>query len=263
MANILISEKNRRELSPERDFPEATPVRRRYCILSSPRSGSTLLGRFLYETRMAGDPQEYFNPPLLVFERERSGNPKLSLNEFLKLMEARRTSPNGVFGMKVHYSQLLGVLGTNKPDGRVVGFLRKFGKLIWIRRRDRMGQAISQAIALRTQVWSSEDSRFGSEPEVHIHPFECVRTLRAVCGDDAGWEQFIRSAKLAVHEIWYEDLVADYEAQCRAVLAYLELDKDVPNIPAQPIERQSGDLNERVRRELSEYLGLLNGGTAR
>jgi len=259
MANIRISEKNRRELSPERDFPAKTPVSRRYCILSSPRSGSTLLGRFLHETRLAGDPQEYFNPPLLAIERERSGNPNLSLNEFMRLMEARRTSPNGVFGMKVHYSQLMGVLRLNKPDAKVFGFVKKFGKLIWIRRRDRIGQAISQALALRTQVWSSEDSRFGQESNVNIHPFECVRALRAVCGDDVGWEQLIRAAKLAVHEVWYEDLVADYETQCRAVLAYLDLDEDVPNIPAQPIERQSGPLNERLRRELVAYLGLVNG----
>ena len=256
MANIVISEKHRRELSAERDFPQRTPVARRYCILSSPRSGSTLLGRFLYETRIAGDPQEYFNPPLLVLERQQSGNPKLSLNEFLRLMEGRRTSPNGVFGMKMHYSQLLGVLRVGKPDAKAVAFIKKFGKLIWIRRRDRIGQAISQAIALRTQVWSAEDSRFERNPAVSIHPYECVRALHAVCRDDAGWEQVIRAAKLAVHEVWYEDLVADYEAQCRAVLVYLELDKDVPNIPRQPIERQAGELNERVRRELVAYLGL-------
>ena len=259
MASILITEKNRRELSPERDFSAKTPVRRRYCILSSPRSGSTLLGRFLYETGMAGDPQEYFNPPLLALERERSGNPKLSLDEFIKLMEARRTSPNGVFGMKMHYSQLMGVLRVNQPDEKAVAFLRKFGKRLWIRRRDRIGQAISQAIALRTQVWSSEDSRFQREPAVNIHPFECVRTLHVVCRDDVGWEQFIKNSKMAVHEIWYEDLIADYEAQCRAVLAYLELDKDVANIPAQAIERQAGPLNERVQRELVAYLGLADG----
>lgn len=165
--------------------------------------------------------------------------------------------------MKMHYSQLLGVLRLAKPDAKVVAFVRKFEKLIWIRRRDRVGQGISQAISLRTQVWSSEDSRFGREPAVDIHPYECVRALHAVCRDDAGWEQLIKGAKLAAHEIWYEDLVADYEAQCRSVLAYLELDKDVANIPAPPIERQSGELNERLRHELVAYLGLSDGGVVR
>lgn len=256
MATIAISEKHRREMSPERDFPGPTPVKLRYGILSSPRSGSTMLGRLLHETKMAGDPQEYFNPPLLSLERERSANPKLNMNQFLRLMEQRRTSPNGLFGMKMHYSQLLGVFRANQPNQNIVNFLRKLDKLIWIRRRDRIGQAISQAVAVRTNVWSSEDPRFQKEPDVRIHPHACIETLRVISRDDAGWEQLIKRAGLAVHEVWYEDLVADYEAQSRAVLRHLGIDKDVPVIPDPPLEKQSGPLNERLRRELHAYLGL-------
>ena len=254
-----ITDKHKREMSPERDFPESTPVAHRYAILSSPRSGSTLLGRFLYETKMAGDPQEYFNPPLITLERKRSGNDKLNMNQFLRLMEKRRTSPNGMFGMKMHYSQLLGVFRTNKPNNNVVNFLRKLDKLIWIRRRDRIGQAISKAVAVKTNVWSSEDSRFQRNPDIRVHPHEIIETLRVVSRDDVGWEQLIRAAKLPVHEVWYEDFVADYEQQARGTLRFLEIDKDVPATPAPPLERQAGELNERLRRELIAYLGLPAG----
>ncbi len=256
MATIAITEKHMREMSAERDFAGETPVGQRYGILSSPRSGSTLLGRFLHETKMAGDPQEYFNPPLIGLERQRSGNDKLNMNQFLRLMEKRRTSPNGVFGMKMHYSQLLSVFRAPKPNQGVVNFLRKLDKLIWIRRRDRLGQAISQAVAVRTNVWSSEDSRFDRNPQVQVHPYECVAALNLVARDDAGWEKLIQQAALSVHEIWYEDLVADYEGQGRLVLKYLGIDDQVPSIPAQPIEKQSGELNERLRREVHAYLGL-------
>lgn len=253
---VAISDKHIREMSPERDFPGENPVKLRYGILSSPRSGSTLLGRFLHETKMAGDPQEYFNPPLIALERKRSGNDKLNLNQFLRLMEKRRTSPNGLFGMKMHYSQLLSVFRTPKPNANVVNFLRKLDKLVWIRRRDRIGQAISQAVAMKTNVWSSEDSRFERNPDVNIHPYECIETLRIVSRDDAGWEHLIKVAKLPVQEVWYEDFVADYETQARASLRYLGIEQDVPVIPAPPLERQSGELNERLKRELVAYLGL-------
>jgi LPS sulfotransferase NodH len=256
MATIAITDKHIREMSPERDFATPTPVTQRYGILSSPRSGSTLLGRFLHETGMAGDPQEYFNPPLIALERKRSGNDKLNMNQFLRVMEKRRTSPNGMFGMKMHYSQLLGVFRVNKPNANVVNFLRKLDKLIWIRRRDRIGQAISQAVAIKTNVWSSEDSRFQKNPEVSVHPHECVETLRIVSRDDLGWEQLIKVARLPVQEVWYEDFVADYEQQARGTLRYLGIDKDVPAIPHPPLERQAGELNERLRRELIAYLGL-------
>ena len=256
MANIPISEKNRRELNPERDFPVVTPVSSRYAILSSPRSGSTLLGRALYETRLAGDPQEYFNPPLLVLERERTGDASLSLNAFLRAMQQRRTSPNGVFGMKMHYSQLLGVFRARAPNANVVAYLKKFDRLIWMRRRDRIRQAISQAVGLRTNVWSSEDSRFERDPQVRVHPYECIRALNAVCHEDAGWEQLVRKAKLDVLEVWYEDLVGDYERQLRAVLRHIGIERDITTIPTQPLERQSGPLNERVRIEVLAYLGV-------
>ena len=252
---IAISDKHRRELSPERDFPP-TPVSMRYVILSSQRSGSTLLGRILFETKMAGDPQEYFNPPLLALERKRTGNAELSMNKFMQAMEKRRTSPNGVFGLKAHYGQLLSVFRATKPNENVVKFLRHANKLIWIRRRDRIGQAISQAVALKTNVWSSEDSRFQREPDVKIHPFELINTLKVVSRDDVGWEQLILAAKLQVLEVWYEDLVNDYENQARTVLRYLGVDKDVPVIPPPPLERQGGELNERLRREFHAYLGL-------
>ena len=252
---IAISDKHRRELSPDRDFP-ATPVRMRYAILSSQRSGSTMLGRVLYETKLAGDPQEYFNPPLLALERKRTGNAALTMGQFMQAMERRRTSPNGVFGLKTHYAQLLAAFNTDKPNENVLRFLRRAEKLIWIRRRDRIGQAISQAVAIKTNVWSSEDSRFQREPDVKIHPFELINTLRIVSRDDVGWEQLIPAAKLQVHEVWYEDLVNDYENQARAVLRYLGIDKDVLVIPPPPLERQGGELNERLRREFHAYLGL-------
>lgn len=254
--SIQITEKHRREMSPERDFAHSTPVQQRYAILSSPRSGSTLLGRFLHETGLAGDPQEYFNPPLIALERERSGDTALNMNQFLRRMEERRTSPNGLFGMKMHYSQLMGVFRTGKPTPEVVKFLLKFNKLIWIRRRDRIGQAISQAVALRTNVWSSEDTRFERNPDVQVRPYECVNALHLVCRDDAGWEQLIPAARLKVTEVWYEDLVADYDHQARNVLRYLGIESQISEIPPQPLEKQSGELNQRLRRELHAYLGL-------
>jgi LPS sulfotransferase NodH len=257
MATLTITEKHQREMSPERDFPGPTKVQSRYAILSSPRSGSTLLGRVLHETGLAGDPQEYFNPPLLALERKRSGNDKLNINQFLQLMERRRTSPNGVFGIKMHYSQLLGACGTKTPNANVVNFLRKMDKLIWIRRRDRIGQAISQAVAAKTNVWSSEDSRFKRDPDIKVHPFDCVAALTVIAREDTGWEKLLPHAKLTALEVWYEDLVANYDAEFRRVLDYLGLPS--ATIPKPPLERQAGELNERLRGEMHAYLGVTPG----
>jgi LPS sulfotransferase NodH len=256
---VQISEKNLREMSAERDFNAGVQVSFRYCILSSPRSGSTLLGRVLHGTGKAGDPQEYFNPPLLQVERERSGQSDMGMNEFLRRMERRRTSPNGVFGMKMHYSQMLGAFRAKNPNENMLKMLRGFNALIWIRRRDRIGQGISQAIAMRTNVWSSEDGRFRRVESPQIHPFECLNAMRLVCHDDAGWERVLARARLPVLQVWYEDLVSDYESQVRRVLTHLSIADAVESIPDKPLERQAGALNDQLRSSTLNYLGINSG----
>jgi trehalose 2-sulfotransferase len=253
---IAVSEKNRMEMSAARDFPNPGAVRRRYCILSSPRSGSTLLARMLYATGLAGDPQEYFNPPLLQYERDRLADQSLSYSAFLRGMERRRTSPNGVFGLKTHFHQLLSAFGATGPNQEIIDFLKRHDALIWIRRRHRVRQAISQALAQRTLVWSSEDPRFGDQGETRLHPYECALALQFVCNEDFAWEQLIGTAGLTVHELWYEDLIADYPNQCRAVLRHLGLDGAVAEIPPPQLRRQSSPLNASLQAELVRYLGL-------
>lgn len=250
------SDKTKRELSAERDFPVATPIARRYCILSSPRSGSTLLGRMLSATQCAGDPLEYFNPRLIAYERRKTANPSLSLDAFIADMERRRTSPNGVFGMKMHYSQMLGAFASKVPTQQMLAHLKQYGRLIWIRRHDRLRQAVSQAIGLHTQVWSSEDGRFGSRPPAPIPAYACVDALRAVCHEDFGWARLIEATGLEVLEVWFEDLVANYAHECKRVIAYLDLADAVPDIPQPQLQSQTSELNAQLHAELLAYLGV-------
>lgn len=213
----------------------------------------------LYETKQAGDPQEYFNPPIIALASEQSGKKELQLGEYLKLMESRRTSPNGVFGMKLHYSQMLNILKTPKPNDTALKLLKSFNKLIWIRRRNRLMQGISQAIGQQTQVWSSEDSRHADVGPIDVHPFACLNATKQIAGEDFGWERLIKAANLTVHTVWYEDLVDDYEKESRKVLQYLGLSALVDTIPEQPLKKQGGEQNLRIHEELLQYLGLAEG----
>lgn len=240
-------------MNRDRDFPRS-PVRMRYCILSSQRSGSTLLARMLFMTRQAGDPLEYFNLRLLGLAQVQTGNRSLTPIEFTRLMELRRTSPNGVFGMKIHYEQMLRAFQSNAPNQKMIEFLRNQDHLLWMRRRDRLRQAISLAVATHTNSWSSEEPQNASASAVSC--LDCINSLQAISFQDFGWEQLISSAKLKARVIWYEDLTSDYEGTCRLVLRDLNLESVIPNIPPPPIERQSGAVNERLHAELAKYLGL-------
>jgi LPS sulfotransferase NodH len=250
----FFSPKNLLEMNRDRDFPQRIPVRMRYCILSSQRSGSTLLARMLSKTRQAGDPLEYFNLRLLGLAQAQTGNRSLTPIEFMRLMELRRTSPNGVFGMKVHYEQMLRAFQSNAPNGKMIEFLRNQQHLFWIRRHDRLRQAISHAVATYTNSWSSEEPPKASAGAVTC--LDCINSLQVISFQDFGWEQLIRAAKLTARVIWYEDLIADYEDTCRLVLRDLKLENVIPSITPPPIQRQSGAVNDSLYAELVKYLGL-------
>jgi trehalose 2-sulfotransferase len=250
----FFSPKNLLEMDSDRDFSARTPVRVRYCILSSQRSGSTLLARMLFQTRQAGDPLEFFNLRLLRLAQVRTGNQSLTPIEFMRLMELRRTSPNGVFGMKIHYEQMLRAFQSNVPNQKMIEFLRSQHHLLWMRRRDRLRQAISLAVATHTNSWSSEEPQKTSAKSVSC--MDCINSLQAISFQDFGWEQLIKAAKLKARTVWYEDLISDYEGTCGLVLRDLRLADAVASIPPPPIQRQSGTVNDRLHAELITYLGL-------
>lgn len=250
---LRTSRKGQMELGKARDFPGPTPIQKRYAILSSPRSGSTLLGRMLFETKVAGDPLEYFNRNLLRIQRETLRKPALSSLQLLNLMEPRRTSPNGMFGMKMHYQQFLAAYQSDFVDDKMLRFLRAQHSLIWIRRRDRLRQAISYAIAIKSNAWSSEEPT--TDTAISVNMPDCVDCLREICWDDLAWNHLIDTAGLNVHVVWYEDLITNYEPVSRDVLRHLGLDQEVGKIPPPPISRQAGDRNEQLYRSLCDYLG--------
>jgi trehalose 2-sulfotransferase len=248
------SPKNLLEMSPDRDFPRNTPIRMRYCILSSQRSGSTLLARMLFQTRQAGDPLEYFNLRLLRLAQVQTGNQSLAPIEFMRLMELRRTSPNGVFGIKIQYEQMLRAFQGNVPNQKMIEFLRSQHHLFWMRRRDRLRQAISLSVATHTNSWSSEEPQKALASSVSC--LDCINSLQAVSFQDFGWEQLIKAAKLHARTVWYEDLISDYEGTSHLVLRDLKLENAVPTIPRPPIQRQSGAVNDRLYAALVSYLGV-------
>src|SRR5262249_41256156 len=86
------------------DFPRRTAAPTIYYIVAStPRSGSTFLCRRLWSTGLMGAPAEYFNYQgfmLQMVARLRSVN----IFHYVRQLFAIRTSPNGVFGAKVHFN---------------------------------------------------------------------------------------------------------------------------------------------------------------
>lgn len=251
--NKEISNKNIIEMSSDRDFMSSPKVVMRYCILSIGRTGSSLLSRMLYETKLAGDPIEYFHGKILTLGRLRFQNPHMSAIEFLEEMQKYRTSPNGIFGMKIHFNQLSAIF-TNNGDDMIHFIKSNFQKFIWIRRKNKARQAVSLAIALKTNQWSLEKDEEPKPIEIEVHNEECMRILKIIEARDNEWITFMKYSKLEPLEIWYEDYVMNYEKKSKEVIRYLGLESEVLVIPEMPLKKQSNEKSEKIYRNFKDYL---------
>jgi len=116
---------------------------------------------------------------------------------------------------------------------------------VWIRRRDRLRQAISLVRALQSKVWSIRDSlsdRIGAPAFDYDEISDCVQRLT---GQDEGWKQFFQDHGIRPFTLFYEDLVDDPAGMTHQVLRYLGIGlSDTFVFPAPWHEKQSDELTE-------------------
>ena len=239
-----------------------------YLVCASPRSGTELLCRGLAGTGVAGRPQEYFlaeDPAKLPgwgFWEEgpfAAGHEVSGRESYLALAYRLGSTPNGVFGAKIHWNTLRWVLAKFSE-------LPRFASLDWaailrtafpglrvvdVTRRDRVRQAVSWARMAQDGMWVAPVG----QPEPAWPPptgpprydYELIAALEALIAEgETGWRQLYGELGLTPHQVIYEELSspAGYEPAIRGVLAHLGLAAYQGPIPAPQTRRQSSDLNE-------------------
>ena len=195
--------------NPAWDYPPATVEGVQYLILSGPRTGSTMLSSALIATKAAGVPDEYFNDKIL----DGFGTPPALDRVSAQLAEARkrRTSPNGVFGMKLHAHQFKRIFARPEIAPEAIRFLRTFSRFVIVSRQDKVAQAMSFVQSQRTGVWNSvrDGDRGSSQYEFsEADAPEICRLIWRFKDDEVFWKTVCTKLKLSVLEIRYEDLAS-------------------------------------------------------
>lgn len=220
-----------------------------YMISSTPRSGSHFLSHVLRRAGCFGYPLEYLNPSNLRRWKEILGENNDA--EAFRRIKRIRTSGNGVFGVKLHYSHLATM---HDVEDKVYDY-----KIIHLRRRDKLKQAISFARASQTGSWISgmtaiREARYQWDL---IH-----NKLNAICLDEAGWQSYFLSVGAHPLTIYYEDVVEDPSEGVRRCASFLSLDlleevgNDGPSfLPT--VQSEASD-DQWVRRYLSEAPSRIN-----
>lgn len=176
-----------------------------YFVCGTPRCGSWLLCGLLASTGVAGRPHEWF-----WRETQESLQRAWGVRDFasyLELVLAAGTTTNGVFGAKVMWGHLPELSPFPRP------------RFVWLRRRDRVAQAVSFAKAVRTGHWHHWDPPPREAPTFR---FEEVDALRRELDElDRSWSGWFEERRIEPLEVTYEELAANLEAETLRVLDFL------------------------------------------
>lgn len=204
-----------------------------YIVCSTQRSGSTYLCRLLASTGVAGNPQEYFEaradtglPPHPGYflaglprtgagirdDRRSTDAPHYSdlravdgWETHLERTFRSGTTGNGVFGAKLMWSQLPDLEQhaaaledlASLSGAELLECLFNHPSYVWMRRRDRVRQAISLWRALQTRTWRLEHPTAELELPALRYSFDGIEHLRRrLTADDEAWDRFFRHSGL-------------------------------------------------------------------
>jgi LPS sulfotransferase NodH len=238
-----------------------------YLICCCERTGSTLLEEALTATGLAGRPRSYFN-------RAAHFNPRMQRllkgaqddDKYLDRVIAAATTPNGVFGAKVHWAHFLNLVEKTQapPDGRgpesiTARLAKRLPDLRYVHlvRKNKVARAISHYRAKKTDRWQA-DSAIGDggdgDPDFDFDQIEAF--VRAGEAEDAAWLGFYSAHQIEPLTLIYEDMVVDLASTVRGVLAFLGLSAEGIELPPPRLHRQgdarSMEWEERYRRLFAE-----------
>jgi LPS sulfotransferase NodH len=154
---------------------------------------------------------------------------------FLRQLAAQRSTMNGVFSFKAmwgNWSDSLLRIGLSEADIP--------GEVKWIRthRHDRVRQAISNVRAHQTHSWHSYEPA-ARPPTYDRQALEAALTGLGV--HYSSWDAYLAERDATALDVWYEDLVEDYDAVMRSVLDWVGVRAA---IPAPQLSRQADEIND-------------------
>jgi LPS sulfotransferase NodH len=200
-----------------------------YIICATPRSGSYLLCEALRNTGVAGRPTEYLSQ---TFEAHWAARWRTeSYRAYIdKVLEAG-TTPNRVFGVKLHIHQfeyccgkLRGLAGLEgKTNFELMREVFDNPRYLWIRRRDKLAQAISYLKANQSNVWWDSEAPPAPyarpTPErVHFDFHGIERNMARMEREELAWQAYFEANGIEPVATIYEELAEAYEASALRIL---------------------------------------------
>jgi trehalose 2-sulfotransferase len=204
-------------------------VTRSYLVCTTPRTGSTLLCHDLRRTRLAGLPYELWLEQTEAARWAAAG--ATTFAEYFAGFRDRTVTPNGVVGCKVMWYQLArglallrdaGYGNGSTDDAAVLADAFPGVRYVWLRREDRVRQAVSLWRAKATRQYHVTSG--GARAPVPPYDYGAIRDQMGRLETlDASWREWFASQRIDPVPVTYEQLVAGRERALRALLRALAI----------------------------------------
>ena len=217
-------------------------------LACTPRVGSHLLSEALTSTGVAGHPREWLPRftadalPLTPRDRLRLVTQPPSQETYDAAIDgayvenvlASGTGDNGVFGIVIHWFVLQDAVRrlraffetSESAPHRVLSAAFPNLSYVWLKRRDKIAQAVSWYTAIQTGTYVGRHVEADPELEQRLRfDYAQIRyLLSALTAFENGWGSYFSASGVKPLVIHYEDLSAQYVTATRSVLDFLQLD---------------------------------------
>jgi len=236
------------QFSEDYDLPRVNNPSKTLIIASTGRCGSHMLGHALHKTNSFGFPLEYTNPGNVTEWKRRLR--KENLNELIKEIQQRRTSTNGVFGIKIHYSHISQFKGFHCLKETFPN-----AYFILLTRKDVLKQAVSLSIAKQTGQWINNQKPVNNDPQYNFKDIDhCIRkTIR----ENSSWKYILAANGCNFIEMDFDFVRFNLRDSIKKIATFMDVEINPETIPNQHVtKQQSSTINaEWEKKFLADYSG--------
>lgn len=256
MLDLLRDKLGRRPASRFFAGVEAAPVRKRYIIATSARSGSTFFCSRIADYGDLGFPMEFLNESYISEFDRIFPNPNLA--DYERYVTSAFASRSGILGVKTDWwrfdeARRLGLFGA---------LLDPVDLIVHLRREDFVAQAVSLALAVQTDVWHDRDVLAGSVDERHAQATYDARAIKAharhLLNQEYYWNRYIAETHAPAIDLCYEQISRDVDGAIQSLADAFDLRLDKAPKPSDAIRQSRSGVSrawcERFREECGDFV---------
>ncbi len=194
-------------------------------IAFTQRCGSNFLCEQLRANGI-GDPAEYFQYPFGVVNRQFYDDLGVDCDDFAGFLGAliEKRSVNDIFSVKIAWDHKNAFIDAIKKIDSSIDSLEDFfpgARWLFLRRHDKVAQAISLWKAQKTGVWVAKNSSMSGKEKPEYKFFEILDSLMHILIEDLFWERYFYERKIDPLTLYYEDYAQNVKNAVLMVARYL------------------------------------------